>query len=206
MADCPERMDGTGDVYHVTGLVWRKYHNTLISNVPDHEKEVFSACGAAAVYPINAFKLLNGFDEDYFSYVEDIDLGFRLQLIGYKCIYLPNAVVYHVGSGSTSQRSDFSVYYGQRNMVWTFIKDMPGIIMWILLPFHLVINLFIIILAIFRRQAGVTLRAKWDAFLQFPKLLNKRKQVQSTRLISAYRLMHTLDWNPVSPLIKLMHK
>ena len=206
MENSPERLDGTGDVYHVSGLVWRKSHNTLISSLPDQEMEVFSACGAAAVYPITAYRLVNGFDDDYFSYVEDIDLGFRLRLIGYRCIYLPSAVVHHVGSGSTSRRSDLSVYYGQRNLVWTFVKDMPGIFLWLLLPLHLLTNLILLALAVFRRQGLITLRAKWDALLKLPKMLNKRKQIQSSRTVPTRKLMSMMDWSPISPINKLIHK
>jgi GT2 family glycosyltransferase len=206
MANSPERMDGMGDVYHFSGLVWRNAYNTPISSYHSQEKEVFSACGAAAIYPSDAIKRVNGFDDDYFSYVEDIDLGFRLRLIGYKCIYLPNAVVYHVGSGSTARRSDLSVYYGQRNLVWTFIKDVPGIYMWVLAPIHLVINLLMILLAIFRKQGTVTIRAKRDAFLKLPAILRKRQQVQRTRTVTSHNMMRRMDWNPISPIGKLMHK
>ena len=164
-------MDGMGDVYHISGLVWRRAHNSLISAVHNQEREVFSPCGAASVYPTGAFKKVNGFDEDYFSYSADIDLGFRLRPLGYQCIYLPDAVVYHVGSGSTSRRSDLSVYYGQRNLVWTFLKDMPGVFVWILAPFHLLANLVMVLIGIFRKQGGVTIRAKWDALLNLRGIL-----------------------------------
>ncbi len=205
MADRRERMDGMGDVYHISGLVWRRAHNSLISAVHNQEREVFSPCGAASVYPTGAFKKVNGFDEDYFSYSEDIDLGFRLRLLGYQCIYLPDAVVYHVGSGSTSRRSDLSVYYGQRNLVWTFLKDMPGVFVWILAPFHLLANLVMVLIGIFRKQGGVTIRAKWDALLNLRGILGKRRQVQSTRSIPISQLLRILDWNPISPISKLIH-
>jgi GT2 family glycosyltransferase len=205
MADHHERMDGMGDVYHVSGIVWRRSHNTLISKVNDREQEVFSSCGAAAVFPVSAFKQVNGFDEDYFSYNEDTDLGFRMRLMGYKCMYLPDAVVYHIGSGSTSRRSDLSVYYGQRNLVWTFIKDMPGIVVWILAPVHLLGNLLMIVLAIFRRQGAVTIRAKWDALRNISAIIRKRKVVQNTRSVPVQQLLRVMDWNPFSPISKLIH-
>lgn len=206
MANDPDRLDGTGDVYHASGVVWRKSYNTLATRSSLQEKEVFSACGAAAVYPIEAFKQVDGFDADYFSYVEDVDLGFRLRLVGYQCVYLPDAVVYHLGSGSTSKRSDLSVYYGQRNLVWTFYKDMPGVLVWVLTPLHLFANFLIIILAILRKQGAVTIRAKKDAFLNLPTFLKKRKIIQHSRRISVFKLMGSLDWNPISPILKLVHK
>jgi len=164
MASDPSRLDGEGDNYHATGLVWRRSFRRPVSHSTAVEKEVFSACAAAAVYPRTAFTAAGGFDPDYFAYTEDVDLGFRLRLAGIPCVYLPSAVVYHVGSGSTRYRSDLSVYYGQRNLVWTFLKNMPGCLLAVLFPFHLLMNLALILVSCFRKQGMVTLRAKRDAF------------------------------------------
>jgi GT2 family glycosyltransferase len=205
-AQYPDRLDGEGDIYHISGLVWRKSTNKLVSSATDHEGEVFGACGAAAVYPMDAFRQVQGFDEDYFSYVEDIDLAFRLRLIGYKCIHLPNAIVYHEGSGSTAYRSDLSIYYGQRNMVWTFIKDVPGSYVWLLAPLHILTNLWNLVLAIFRKQTRITCKAKLDALLHLPAILHKREQVQETRSVPISRIMKAMDWNLLSPILKSLHR
>jgi GT2 family glycosyltransferase len=204
MADDPTKLDGTGDVYHFTGLVWRKNHNHLAENVPLKECEVFSACGAAAVYPTDAFDRVGGFDPDFFSYVEDVDLGFRLRLAGYRCIFLPDSVVRHVGSGSTGKRSDFSVYYGQRNLVWTFFKNMPGILFWLLVPFHIITNILMIVFSFFRNQGKVTIKAKVDALNQLIKILRIRKFIQAERKITIKEVIRIIDWNPISPIIKLI--
>ena len=58
--------------------------------------------------------------------LEDVDLGFRLRLRGHRCLYVPEAVARHVGSGTTARGSDFATYHGHRNLVWTFFKDMPA--------------------------------------------------------------------------------
>jgi GT2 family glycosyltransferase len=203
MTNNPNKLDGAGDVYHFTGLVWRKYHNYQEKTLQLKEKEVFSACGAAAIYPKEAFLKVGGFDPDYFSYVEDVDLGFRLRLAGYRCIFLPDAVVHHVGSGSTGRRSDFSVYYGQRNLIWTFMKNMPGVLFWILLPFHFLMNTLTVILSIFRNQGKITSKAKVDALADLSELLRKRKQIQKSCKVSIFHLLQVLDWNPISPFKKL---
>jgi GT2 family glycosyltransferase len=206
MANHPQKLDGEGDVYHISGLVWRKSYNTLESESSQKEGEVFSACGAAAVYPKEAFAMVNGFDDDYFAYLEDVDLGFRLRLAGYKCMYLPGAVVFHIGSGSTNPRSDLSVYYGHRNLVWTFFKDMPGVFVWILSPLHILVNLLMIIISFSRKQGIVSLRAKFDAFNNFSMIIQKRKTVQSMRRISAIQLIKHMNWNPFSPFVRFLHK
>ncbi|MDP1615663.1 MAG: glycosyltransferase family 2 protein, partial [Methylococcales bacterium] len=117
--DLPHLLDGAGDSYHIGGIAWRRYYNKLTENNGNHVEEVFSACPAAALYSREEFLKIGGFDEDYFSYFEDVDLGFRLRLQGQKCLYVPAAIVHHVGSASTGKRSDFSVHYGYRNMIWT---------------------------------------------------------------------------------------
>jgi len=202
MASNPMILDGAGDVYHFTGQVWRKYQNYKERNLNLKEEEVFSACGAAAIYPKDAFLKEGGFDPDYFSYVEDVDLGFRLRLAGYRCIFLPDAVVHHVGSGSTGKRSDFSVYYGQRNLIWTFMKNIPGALLWILLPFHIILNILAFGLSLFRKQGKITIKAKIEAILNFPEIMIKRKAIQRTRILPILSLIKVLDWNPISPLIR----
>ena len=205
MANQPDRLDGVGDIYHASGLAWRSAYNYPLSMVADLEKEVFSACAAAAVYPKDAYNRAYGFDPDYFSYVEDVDLGFRLRLLGYKCIYLPDANVRHVGSGSTGKRSDLSVYHGTRNLIWTFYKDMPGFLVVALTPLHLLAEFMLLMLGVIRKQGLITLKAQWDAFASLPVIFKKRKTIQSSRKVSIFTIMKSIDWDPFSPLTKLLH-
>ena len=134
---CEPLLDGTGDAYHMSGLVWRMGHGMPVSSDTGKDYEVFSPCAAVAFYRRSAMQKIGGFDEEYFCYVEDVDLGFRLRLAGFRCLYVPKSVAHHVGSGATGgQHSDFAAYHGHRNLVWTFVKDMPGILFWALLPLH----------------------------------------------------------------------
>ncbi len=206
MARTPQLLDGEGDNYHASGLVWRNSYGLPVAKSGTAEKEVFSACGAAAVYPKQAFESVGGFDDDYFAYTEDVDLGFRLRLAGIPCWYLPSAVVHHVGYGSTGHGSDLSVYYGQRNLVWTYFKDMPGFLFAILLPGHLLMNLGMILYSCFRKQGRVTFRAKRDAFANLGMILKKRRAIQKQRKTSEISLMKIIDWNPFSPFMKLLIK
>ena len=178
-------LDGIGDAYHVSGLVWRMAHGMPLSNATEGESEVFSACAAAALYRRRVLHELGGFDEDYFCYVEDVDLGFRLKLAGRRCLYVPKSVVLHVGSGTTGgQDSDFALYHGHRNLVWTFVKNMPAVLFWLLLPLHVSLNLASIIWFTLHGRAGVILRAKRDALLGLPKMWRKRQHIQKTRVAS----------------------
>jgi len=192
--DSPEILDGIGDSYHMSGLVWRERHGGLAANGDMIQQEIFSPCAAAALYRRQALVDVGGFDEDYFCYVEDVDLGFRLRLAGHKAMYVPEAVVHHVGSASTGgQNSDFSVYHGHRNLVWTFVKDMPGALFWLLLPLHLLLNLATVGLFMIRGQGKVILRAKWDAVKGLPQMWEKRKQIQAGRVATAGEIWRILD-------------
>lgn len=194
----PHLLDGAGDEYHVSGLAWRRFYNHVEKEYGLEQEEVFGACAAAAMYRRADFLNVGGFDEDYFSYFEDVDLSFRLRLAGGRCLYVPNAVVHHVGSASTGKLSDFVVYYGHRNLVWTFFKDMPGILFWVYLPIHVLMNLFFFFSFVFKGKGAAILRSKWDAFRMLPRILKKRKEIQTSRRISykdilAFMRKRTLD-------------
>lgn len=185
-------LDGVGDVVHVSGIHWREGHMQPIGAEHDRAREVFAPCAAAAMYRRDAFEAAGGFDEDFFCYAEDLDLGFRLRLAGHRAMYVPDAVVYHVGSGTTGRRSDFSVYHGQRNMVWTFAKDMPGVLALAYLPWHIAVNVASIFVLALRGQGGVALRAKIDALRGLPAMLRKRRTVQSARRASSSELLRLM--------------
>ena len=201
-ANEPEKLDGEWHVYHASGLAWRHMHNQPISLATAEVKEVFGACAAASAYPREAFEAVGGFDEDFFAYMEDIDLDFRLQLQGYSCLYLPQAIVHHVGSASSAPRSEFAVYHGHRNMPWVFVKNMPGLLMWLLLPLHVLVNLAYLMIAPLMGKGRVMFKAKWDSLKGFGKILKKRQKIQKTRKVKALHIARLLNWNPLAPLIK----
>lgn len=99
-----------------------------------------------------------------------------------------------MGSVTTGgKHSDFSVYHGHRNLVWTFVKDMPGILFWLLLPLHVAMNLASILWFALKGRGGVILRAKRDALLGLPKMWRKRRAIQSTRIAKAREIWRVMD-------------
>lgn len=192
-ANQPSIIDGIGDVNHISGLVWRDGHENEADASMFKTKEIFSPCGAAALYSKEAFNEANGFDEDFFCYVEDVDLGFRLRLLGYPCLYVPESVVHHIGSATTGDGSDFSIYHGHRNLVWTFFKNMPGVLFWLLLPLHILLNIFTIIWFGLRGKFSVILRSKVDAFRGIPRMWKKRRAIQKIRKASLRDIWRVLD-------------
>jgi len=195
----PELLDGAGDAYHISGLAWRNGYNYKAAKYGHEQKEVFSACAAAALIERDLFLEMGGFDEDFFSYFEDVDLGFRLRLQGKKCLYVPDAVVHHVGSASTGKRSDFSVYYGYRNMIWAFFKNMPSPLIWLFLPIHIGTVLFFILYLTLRGQGKVILRAVFDAIIGLPNILKKRKSIQQNIKIKPFELLNVMSTGLFEP-------
>jgi len=190
----PAVLDGAGDAYHVSGRVWRISRGEQMSFISEQVREVFSPCAAAALYRRKALLEVGGFDEDFFCYVEDVDLGFRLRLAGYCCLYVPSSVAHHVGSGTTGgQHSDFATYHGHRNLVWTYVKNMPAVLFWAFLPLHLAMNLAALLVVTLRGQGAVIFRAKRDAVLGLPKMWNKRRQVQRNRVVSWRAVLNVME-------------
>lgn len=187
-------LDGTGDVYHCSGKVWRRRFGATMAASDAVPGEIFSPCAAAALYKKSVFEEAGGFDEDFFCYLEDVDLGFRLRLMGYSALYVPAAVVHHVGSGVTGgRRSSFSVYHGHRNLEWTYIKNMPGPLFWGFLPFHLAFCLFSLLYFSLQDCRSAIFAAKKDALAQLPVVWKKRKKIQSRRVVSAVQIMKQID-------------
>lgn len=187
-------VDGLGDVYHLSGRIWRRGQGRSLQPSDLISGEIFSPCAGAALYRRAALADVGGFDEDFFCYVEDVDLGFRLRLKGYRSMYVPDAVVHHIGSATTGgQHSDFSVYHGHRNLVWTFVKDMPGALFWLLLPMHVLLNFLSLLWFALRGQGRVIWRAKRDALLGLPKMWHKRQCIQETRVASIREIWWLLD-------------
>lgn len=190
----PLLIDGAGDAYHISGLVWRMGHSDPITQITEHQREVFSPCAAAALYRLSALSKVGGFDEDYFCYVEDMDLGFRLRLAGCRCLYVPQSVVHHVGSGTTGgQDSDFAMYHGHRNLIWAYVKNMPGRLFWAYLPLHIAVNLVTLVVFTWRGRGGVILKAKRDALLGLPKMWRKRQEIQSKRVATVCDIRRVLN-------------
>lgn len=195
----PHLLDGAGDAYHISGLAWRNSYNLPADQNGLEEREIFSPCAAAALYSREEFLAIGGFDEEYFSYFEDVDLGFRLRLRGMKSLYVPRAVVHHVGSASTGKRSDFSVYYGYRNMIWTFFKDMPSPYFWLYLPLHISAVLFFAIYLTIRGQGKVIWKAILDAYRGIPKMLAKRKNIQNNLKIQPREILNFMSTGLLEP-------
>lgn len=190
----PALVDDFGLAYNTNGIAWPRYRGMRVDALPQQPEEVFAASGGAAMYRLRVFTDAGGFDERFFCYYEDLDLGFRLRLLGHRCLLLPDAVVYHASSALTGgQQSDFTVYHAHRNMVWTFVKNMPGRYLWRYLPMHLVTNLGIMASFARKGNGGVLLRAKRDALRALPSMLRERRRIQRMRRAEPRSVIAAMD-------------
>ncbi len=187
-AGAPGELDGTGDVYHVSGLAWRRDYRVPVDQGA-RAGEVFSVCAAAAMYRRDTFLAAGGFDERFFCYFEDTDLAFRLRLQGHRLWYEPRSVAHHVGSGTAGADSDFTIYHSHRNLVWTYTKNMPGALFWLYLPQHLLLNLLSVGWFSIRGQWRAILAAKRDAMRGLPRALRERREIQAGRRIEGRELL-----------------
>ncbi|MFC1798570.1 glycosyltransferase family 2 protein [Thermodesulfobacteriota bacterium] len=204
MFENPSLIDGVGDIYHLSGLAWRRGHGQNFCTETKIFREVFSTCAAAAMCRRDAIQAVGGFDEDFFCYFEDVDLGFRLRLAGYRSLSVPTSVALHHGYGTTGSRhSEAAVYYGHRNLVWTYIKNMPGFMFWLFLPLHIILNVATIVYFVLHNRYDVIIRSKKDAICGIPLIWRKRIEIQAKRKISFFRIFTLMDKHPLPRISKL---
>lgn len=203
-AQAPALLDGDGDCYHVGGLPWRSGMGLPAAQAQTTPREIFAPCAAAALYRSSVLREVSGFDEDFFCYMEDVDLGFRIRLAGHRCLNVPDAKVLHVGSAITGKRSPFYIYHGQRNLVWTYVKNMPGVLFWLFLPLHVVLNVMGVLRYALSGQLGIVWRAKRDAINALPKIWKKRRAIQGARVASLSSILKILDKRLVPGLDRAM--
>lgn len=133
----PDIIDAAGDLYCALGWAF-SLGKDKSKDKYDKESVIFSACGGAAIYRKDIFDQIGYFDELHFSYLEDVDVGYRARIMGYKNRFTPKAIVYHAGSGTTGSRyNSFKVRLAARNSWYVIYKNMPAWQIILNLPFFL---------------------------------------------------------------------
>ena len=192
----PNFYDGLGDGYHISGLAWRMGFGHLSPDVPDSPYPVFGPCAAAALYDRKLFERVAGFDETFFCYHEDVDLALRMRRAGATAVQVPDAIVDHVGSAITGRASEFAVFHGTRNRMWTFVTSMPLAGLILLGPLHIAMTLAMMVWSLFRPgRASPTWRGVLAGLHGLPARLAKRGEV--SRDVGLWGLWPALTLNPV---------
>lgn len=199
--DRRDRFHTAGDFYRLDGLpgnrgVWQRDEGQY-----DEEEYVFGACGGSAAYRRAMLEDVGLLDEDFFYSCEDVDLAWRAQLTGWRCVYAPQAVVYHklsaTGGGTTAS------FYDGRNAIYLLIKDYPGDL-WRRHWRAVLARQFRITVEALKAWRGAAARARLRGQLAglitgVPRMLPKRRAVQSRRVVErAYldRILTGIDERP----------
>lgn len=178
-------LDGAGDALRRSGLPYRLGHREADRGRFDEEHYAFGACAAAALYRRSLFDEIGFFDEDFFAYCEDGDISFRAQLAGHRCLYVPSAVVYHVGSVSTGgKRSTTATRLGTRNGLLLLAKNLPIPLLWHSLPSIIVGQLSRFFVTTISGVGAAHLEGLVEAWKMLPTMLKKRAEIQKQRRVS----------------------
>lgn len=169
------RINSTGVCISRSGAAWDRGIFEQDSGQYGTEEEVFGPCGGAALYRRSMLDEIGLFDEDFFIYMEDVDLAFRARLAGWECRFIPSAKVTHFMGGSSGIHSDLSIFYGNRNQVWNVIKNYPVRTLLVSLPWIIGKNCADIPYYFFKGQGRVILMAKVSAIGGIIEIIRKRK-------------------------------
>jgi GT2 family glycosyltransferase len=184
-----KHIDTTGDFYHISGIPFPRGRGEIDARQYDaYTNDIFSPCAGATLYRAEVFHDIGLFDETFFAYLEDVDLGFRLRLAGWEVRYAPDAVVYHHVSATSSRMGHFATSQYARNFLITYVKNMPTSL---ILKYG-----WRMVYRYMRMTAAKVVRggllAYLKGFLSFlrvlPYTLRERKRIQSSRRISSAAL------------------
>jgi len=197
----PGVIDSAGDGLFRAGGAF-KWHHGERRETADAPMEVFGVCGAACLMPKAVFEELGGFDADFFASHEDVDLSYRARLHGYRCRYVPAALVHHHGSATLGTISASAVFHGQRNLEWMYLKNTPTSLLVRTLPGHLLYNTAAAVHFARRGLLGTFLKAKAAALAGLPRVLEKRAAIQKARRVGADRIEPHLERGWLATKIK----
>lgn len=127
----PDVIDDAGNFYTMPGWAYARGKGKPADKY-NKPCRVFSACAGAAIYRSAVFEKIGLFDEQHFAYLEDVDIGYRASVYGYRNYYEPSALVYHAGSGTSGSRyNEFKIRLSARNNVLLIYKNQP-LLLWVL--------------------------------------------------------------------------
>jgi len=188
-------IDGLGIVLDQNGNAIQVGYKTKDEGQYNKLMEIFGACSGAAMYRKKMLDEIGFFDEDFFAYFDDVDLALRAKLRGWKCIYVPGAIVYHVHSASNSI---FKNYFLTRNKYYYIIKNLPlNTLFKFLITRPIVIPSRIFSYIKDKKFFLIKgyLKGNIDALKFLSKFFKKRKQVQSAKTISNNEIKNWFNFN-----------
>ncbi|MHA7965776.1 glycosyltransferase family 2 protein [Paenibacillus sp. CAU 1782] len=197
-------VDNAGDQLTLLGWAFKTGDGDTKYNYM-HQRVVFSSCAGAALYRVSTFDVIGYFDETFFAYLEDVDIGFRANIKGFKNVFCPTAEVLHIGSATSGgeKYNHFKVNISARNNVLLLYKNLPLLFLLVLLPIFL---LGIIIKMMFFLRKGY-LKSYLNGFFAGIRLLpeadnrpmKKRELIYYCKIV---KMMFISSFNYVMSFIK----
>jgi GT2 family glycosyltransferase len=154
----------------------------------DKPEYIFSACAGAAFYKTEVFSETGLFDEDFFAYLEDVDLGFRLQLAGYKCYYNPEIVCYHKRGDTSGKVNGLVVGYSEKNLIALRLKNYPLSLYILYTPLFFLARCSRYFRFLFFYPKGIfssALKGYFKGISGIPSSLHKRKIIMANKKVSS---------------------
>lgn len=181
-------IDNTGIVYNWKGKAYDRGKGEKDIGQYDKFEYVFGACNGASFYKRKLFIEHDLLDENFFLICDDVDMSFRLQLAGIKCLYVPTAVVYHAGGGTVGRWTDTKAKYSARHHIYIILKNFPTKFILINFPFIMIErlrNLSGLAKSVnFKRLPLLLIETYWEVVRKFPEVLRKRHKIQTKRIVS----------------------
>jgi len=179
----PTSVNSAGDEFSWFGVAYQRRLKRGDADLFSTPRFVFSACAAAAIYRRELFEKIGLFDENFFAYHEDVDLGFRSQLAGYRCLFVPTAIVYHKYRATSSRVPSLWFYLRERNKYFVLIKNLPAKLLFICLPLIMFHEGLCLVKAVFRGYPVSYVRSLRDVINDVPRLLRTRSEIQARRIV-----------------------
>lgn len=182
-------IDDAGDfIMGLGGSPFARGHGENNDGRYNEPEFIFGACAGAAFYRTELFEKAGLFDEDFFSYFEDIDLSLRFQLAGYKCYYNPKIICYHKRGETVKKFKGWMTYYTEKNLITLRLKNYPLPVYLKYFPLFFIARVKRYIIFIFKYPPDVIVSAVKGYLMglgDIPKALKKRRQVQKSRKVSS---------------------
>ena len=176
-------LDGAGDSYLRGGAGYRLGTMEPDGGVYDEQREVFGACAGAALYRRSFFEIVGRFDEDFFAYLEDVDLNLRANRRGLRCLFVPGARVYHVGSATTGSKiNSVTVRLSTRNSFFVLLKNYSPKVFFRFLPAIVVYQVCWLLFCLKRKQFAAYLQGLAAVIPFLAKLRTKYRASRENEL------------------------
>lgn len=179
-------LNSTGISLDIAGIAWDRRGGERDDGRECEPLEVFGPCAGAALYRREMLDEVGLFDEDFFAYHEDVDLAWRARSRGWRCVYNPRAVVYHVHSGTGLEGSAFKNRLLGRNKIWTIVKNYPSPHIFLYLPLIAFYDLAAVFYSLFKRKDPSPLQGRLASLSLLPEMLRRRREIQRMRTASEF--------------------